>query len=151
MDIVLSNGTEGISGKRPVKKFLYTIEILGCGLKNCVGSRPFPQKPRHTIRATYVMDCSALKLGQKNINTVGRDDLPCFGAEAVLSFSANDVGLRRSKQEGSFKSWPIFWVSQNVHICLAAVTVASPGYRYWRSRYPTQFLRSGLDLSRLDP
>jgi hypothetical protein len=32
------------------------------------------------------MDYSALKLGQKNINTVGRDDLPCFGAEAVASF-----------------------------------------------------------------
>ena len=53
-----------------------------------MGSRPFPQKPHIPFRATYVMDCSALKLGQENINTVGRDDLPCFGAEAVLSFSA---------------------------------------------------------------
>ena len=50
----------------------------GGGLEKCVGSRPFPEKPRHTIRATDIVDYSALKLGQKNGNPGTDADLAYF-------------------------------------------------------------------------
>ena len=123
----------------------------GCGLENCAVTSPFPEKPQSTIRAKYVMDCSALKLGQKNIYIVGKYDITCFFAQGVLSFSTNNIGLRRSRCNGSFRSRLIFWASQNAHVCLGTATVASPWYRYLVSGFPTNFLRSGLDLSRLGP
>ena len=68
------------------KKLLCIVVFWGSGLVNWVGSRPFPEKPRHTIRAVCVMDCSALKLGQKNGNPGTDADLAYFWAQAVLSF-----------------------------------------------------------------